>query len=188
MMAMPQLFLTSADPSLGKVDKSSLPQEILMDLLTQSVSNKERLYGGNEPRTNLSEWNYVKTNSAGEVVEIDWSFIHLRGSIDLRWVPLSTEQLAIQGNEFGGLIDFRVLPSALKNLDISNNDYAGSLFLEYLPAHLTYASMSMNEFIGEITLDKLPKSLQLLDISENCLSGSVNFTQLPETLSELYLH
>ena len=67
------LFLFDAmDPSLGRVDKESLPQQSLMEMVIDGISNKEVICrDANEPK-DIKQWKGVKIED-GEVVYIEWN-------------------------------------------------------------------------------------------------------------------
>eukprot|EP00009_Paramoeba_aestuarina_P006514 CAMPEP_0201508510 /NCGR_PEP_ID=MMETSP0161_2-20130828/1864_1 /ASSEMBLY_ACC=CAM_ASM_000251 /TAXON_ID=180227 /ORGANISM="Neoparamoeba aestuarina, Strain SoJaBio B1-5/56/2" /LENGTH=87 /DNA_ID=CAMNT_0047903203 /DNA_START=32 /DNA_END=295 /DNA_ORIENTATION=+ len=85
-MVVLSLFLI--DPSIGRIEKASLPQQTLMELLISDITvNRSAitLYQGD-----ISEWNEVFFE-AGQVVEINWECKKLEGTIDLKWLPPGME-------------------------------------------------------------------------------------------------
>ena len=72
------LFLDAVDPSLSRVDYESLPQQALMEIVIDGITNKQKICGdANEPK-DIEEWNGVEIED-GEVVEIDWEEFDLKG-------------------------------------------------------------------------------------------------------------
>ena len=63
------LFFDTVDPSLGRVDNESLPQQALMEMVIYGIKNKEAICGNPDEKKDIEEWKGVEIED-GEVVEI----------------------------------------------------------------------------------------------------------------------
>ena len=75
-MTFELLFLHAVDPSIGRVDRASLPQQALMEMLIEGITNKEKICGHVDEPRDIEVWKGVSIED-GEVVEIDWSLFDL---------------------------------------------------------------------------------------------------------------
>ncbi|KNH07837.1 hypothetical protein XU18_1544 [Perkinsela sp. CCAP 1560/4] len=73
------IFLNTADASLGRVDRASLPQQALMEMLIEGITNKYEICGDADEPKGIEEWEGV-TIEDGQVVEIAWHLFRLEGS------------------------------------------------------------------------------------------------------------
>ncbi|KNH08114.1 hypothetical protein XU18_1330, partial [Perkinsela sp. CCAP 1560/4] len=118
------LFFNTVDPSLGRVDKESLPQQALMEMVIDGVKNKDEICGdANEPK-DIKEWKGVGIEG-GEVVEIAWRQFRLRGALHLEWLPSSVRKALVSWNKLTGTLDCASLPTSLEKLDIGCNAFTG---------------------------------------------------------------
>ncbi|KNH04683.1 hypothetical protein XU18_4121 [Perkinsela sp. CCAP 1560/4] len=95
------LFFNTFDPSLGRVDKESLPQQALMEMVIDGVKNKEAICGDVDEPKDIKEWKGVGIEG-GKVVEIEWEEFRLRGSLDLQWLPSSVRKFLVRWNNLTG--------------------------------------------------------------------------------------
>ena len=79
------VFLNPAD-SLGKVEKSLLAPETLMDLLIENLENGNKIITNAPYREDFSSWRGVKVKE-GSILGIFWHNFGLQGSMDLQWAP-----------------------------------------------------------------------------------------------------
>ena len=100
-MTFALVFLNTADPSLGRVDRASLPQQALMEMVIEGIANKEKICGDADEPKDIEEWKGV-TIEDGEVVEIAWRQFRLRGALHFEWLPdpLMTRFTADRRNNF----------------------------------------------------------------------------------------
>ena len=84
-MPSPLVVLLAVDPLLGKVDKSTLPQQTLMELFTEGIANREAIFWSNETPEDLSEWKGTFLNEKGEVTRVFWPHMLLEGTVNLKW-------------------------------------------------------------------------------------------------------
>mmetsp|Transcript_17907 Transcript_17907/g.28010 ORF Transcript_17907/g.28010 Transcript_17907/m.28010 type:complete len:248 (-) Transcript_17907:18-761(-) len=182
-------LLVGADPSLGKVDKSSFSQQTLMELFIGSFEPKENIYGSPENEIDILEWQGVDDNmSGGGVNSIFWNFFDLTGSLLLQWLPSTVEELCLTGNELSGSIRLEDLPPMLKELSLNQNWFTGSVQLVGLPESLQVLDLSNNDLCGTVDLDHLPKDLQVLHLSYNRFSGGISLKSIPKNMKALGLH
>ena len=96
-------ILSSLDPSLGRVDKHSLPTQTLMELLVAGI-NSDQFQNDDGSYKDIKDWHGVVVNNVNAPTHIGWTkFFSMQPStIDLAWLPLSIEQVRIPGNRFHG--------------------------------------------------------------------------------------
>mmetsp|Transcript_22253 Transcript_22253/g.34560 ORF Transcript_22253/g.34560 Transcript_22253/m.34560 type:complete len:228 (-) Transcript_22253:2-685(-) len=179
-------------PSLGKVDKASLPQQTLMELLIAQFENMDIIGITKENPKDISEWHGITLNDSGEVTEINWTWGDFGGSIDLQWMPSTLRTADISSDVFSdfrleGTIDLIRLPPVLKSLKLSENRFTGEISLICLPEPMTTLELTFNRLSGPLDLTKLPKHMKRLHLDSNCFTGVTDFSQLPESLTDLRL-
>uniref|UniRef100_A0A7S4PD49 Leucine-rich repeat protein n=1 Tax=Paramoeba aestuarina TaxID=180227 RepID=A0A7S4PD49_9EUKA len=180
------LFIVSADANLGKVDKSMLSPQTLMELLIDGITtNKERI---TQQKPDIEQWFGVIYNDYREITTIQWRFKGLEGTIDLQWLPFTVISVSFQINKLSGEIDLEHLPDGLVDLSTGNNALSGTLNLILLPAHLEELLLHINKFEGSVCLTQLPATLKMLNLSSNALSGTLDVTSLPEGFKHLLVH
>mmetsp|Transcript_9578 Transcript_9578/g.14523 ORF Transcript_9578/g.14523 Transcript_9578/m.14523 type:complete len:232 (-) Transcript_9578:21-716(-) len=177
----------TADSALGKVNKSTLSQQTLMELFIEGISNKELICGSTEDPTRISTWNGLTLSAAFEVVEIRWRYLDLSGSIALQWLPMTTEKLSIERTILGqrklsGTLDFTSLPESLKYLQLVSHYFEGEISLTTLPAKMEYLDVSYNELSGSLDLTSLPWRMRILRLAGNEFSGVADLSNLPKGL------
>ena len=179
------VFLDAVDPSLGRVDLESLPQQALMEMVIEGIENKEKICGDADEPNEIKEWEGV-TIEDGEVVEIDWEQLYLEGSLHLEWLPISVRKFSVGRNrKITGTLDCASLPTSMKMLDIQCNYITGPICLDRLPESMEYLSVFHNQLSGSLKLESLPDTLKDLSADGNEFTGSVDLTQLPAAM--LYL-
>mmetsp|Transcript_22236 Transcript_22236/g.34540 ORF Transcript_22236/g.34540 Transcript_22236/m.34540 type:complete len:235 (-) Transcript_22236:46-750(-) len=182
------LFLASVDVSVGRVDKASCSQATLMELVIGNVENKESIMGTREKPP--KDWNglFTDSNDPESITTFMWSFIRIRGSIALEWLPPTVDACFLDSNSLTGTVNLSCLPDVLRVLDIRGNRLTGSLDLAHLPASVEDLCLSENRFSGSVCLTHLPSGMCRLDISKNELGGCVDLSQLPSKMTTLSLN
>mmetsp|Transcript_18147 Transcript_18147/g.28420 ORF Transcript_18147/g.28420 Transcript_18147/m.28420 type:complete len:238 (-) Transcript_18147:36-749(-) len=182
------MFLTlfTIDPALGKVDKFSLSQEILMDLLTSDITNRDRICKNADDLEKIT-WVGVTPSLKDEIVMISWYQMFLDGPIHLEWLPVTLVLAKISVNRLHGTVNLTNLPETLEEFIISTNDLTGSLKLESLPESMKNLALDQNHFVGSVNLEHLPKRLEYLYLQSNDMDGRVNLTKLPPKMRFLNL-
>mmetsp|Transcript_15506 Transcript_15506/g.24242 ORF Transcript_15506/g.24242 Transcript_15506/m.24242 type:complete len:243 (-) Transcript_15506:40-768(-) len=182
--------LFAIDPSLGKVDRASLPLQALMELLISGITNKDVICRNSESPADISEWEGVSFDGTG-IDSISWSlleFLELCGSLDLQWLPPTLIDIFVVKQELRGSLDLTDLPRTLVNLEMQENQFSGTICLKHLPQTLRKMNIGNNHLSGSLDLTNLPELMKELHLNNNAFEGSINLTKLPKTLLSLYLH
>ena len=93
------VFLDAVDPSLGRVDHESLPDQALMEMVIEGIANKEKICGNPDEPKDIEEWKGV-TVEDDQVVDIDWQRRKLEGSLYLEWLPSTVRGFTVTWNLF----------------------------------------------------------------------------------------
>ena len=160
------LFFNTVDPSLGRVDNESLPQQALMEMVIYGKKNKEKICGDVDEPQGIEEWKGV-TIEDGEVVEIHWDRLRLKGSLHVEWLPSSVRTFVANTNHLTGTVDLASLPTAMKELLLGINAFTGSICLERLPESMVYLSVPYSRLSGSLKLARLPDTLTYLEAYDN---------------------
>ncbi|KNH06899.1 leucine-rich repeat protein [Perkinsela sp. CCAP 1560/4] len=180
------LLLGTVDSSLGRVDRESLPQQTLMEMVIDGITNKEEICGDLDEPKDIEEWNGVLMED-GEVVEINWDERELTGSLHLGWLPSSVRKFNGSMSRLTGTVDLANLPIAMTQLELGLNAFTGSIDIERLPPVMEFLNVSSNELIGSLNLGSLPKAMTDFFAHYNKFSGSIDLSQLPAVLARLSL-
>ena len=188
------LFLAVAvDPALGKIDKSSLPTQTLMEIFIEGIENKEIICGSTEEPTDVDEWEGFKysdehpNEDTEKPFSINWNELDLVGSIDLQWLPSTVSSLQAARNKLGCFLNLTTLPDSIQRLNLSNNVFSGEIDLCHLLADLKELNLTRNQLSGSLHLENLPQSMQSLYVHVNRFSGTVCLRHLPLNLIEVSL-
>jgi len=154
-------FVLSADPALGKVDKSTLSQQTLMELLVAKMESETPIWGSDWNPTIVPAWAKVEH----EIIKIDWFHCELSGSLPIEWLPLSVVYFSVLWNILTGTIDLTCLPDGLVTLTLSSNSFFGYIDLISLPSGLKDLSLNNNNFSCEANFDHLPSSIEHLSVA-----------------------
>ena len=205
-------LLISADAHLGRVDISSLSDQILMEMLFSGSTEKKhnRLLDKDGVFLDVCEWPGVTCNTDEQVVNVckngfrilegsvelayippnvtifTMYYLRLSGTLDTSALPQNMEIFSIRNNDFHGTVEMTQLPAMMKQFVIRSNKFTGSINLEALPNALTHLFLDENKFAGKVSLHCLPPKLEHLDISHNALSGDFYLDNVPEPLEYLY--
>ena len=172
-MSFELVFLNTADPSLGRVDRASLPQQALMEMLIYGKTNKQEICGDADEPKDIEQWEGVILEG-GEVVKIKWNGFKLSGSLHLQWLPSSVRKLVVPWNNLMGTLDLASLPTAMGDLFLGSNAFTGSIVLERLPEGMEEISVRNNKLSGSLKLDSLPDTLTDFTAFDNEFTGSVD--------------
>mmetsp|Transcript_9248 Transcript_9248/g.14029 ORF Transcript_9248/g.14029 Transcript_9248/m.14029 type:complete len:228 (-) Transcript_9248:26-709(-) len=179
-------FLLFTDSSLGKVDKGSLSEETLMELLIEGITTgKERICGSRDNPLEVHQWSGLMFNDGNEILKIGWEQLWLQGSIQLQWLPRAVTHFVIWGNALSGSLDFTDLPPNIFMLSFHSNRFEGTIDLSNLPKSLETISLTNNRLSGNLDLSHLPDGIRRLYLNENAFEGQIDFTTLPESLKLL---
>mmetsp|Transcript_24023 Transcript_24023/g.37421 ORF Transcript_24023/g.37421 Transcript_24023/m.37421 type:complete len:264 (-) Transcript_24023:9-800(-) len=185
-MSAPALIL-STNLSLGKVDKQSLSQQTLMELLIQDLSNTETICGSGDSPKDILDWKGLRFNPFHKVTHINWHSRNLEGSFPLEWVPPTVQSLQVCMNDLHSTIPMSALSARLSDLNLRENAFFGTLDLDGLPPHMESLNVKKNRLSGTLSLIRLPKTLEKLYLGSNNFDGTVTLTHLPDKLAILSL-
>uniref|UniRef100_A0A7S4KL04 Leucine-rich repeat protein n=1 Tax=Paramoeba aestuarina TaxID=180227 RepID=A0A7S4KL04_9EUKA len=171
---LPQMFVsvTAIDDVLGKVEKSSLSQQTLMELLIQNTEEKANVCRDEASPAEATKWYGIISDKREQVTHLLWGYKSLRGSIQLEWLPLRVVSVQLNNNGFVGTVCLTELPESLLRLSLSDNKFQGAVDLRRLPNRLELLQLELNGFSGETDFTQLPVSLKLLNVSSTKLSGT----------------
>ena len=214
-MCVFQLFLC-ADPSLGRVDYSSLSDQTLMEMLIECLDDetKAEYQDTDGLYLDVCDWSCTKCDDEERVIEISlespqvsgslelcyvppnvkvikarsmWNHSKLSGSADLTHLPEGIGGIDLRGNELTGEIDSTKLPEAMVELYLGQNQFTGKVDLTNLPGGIRGLYLDNNQLTGKIDLTQLPKGMHVLRLQYNQFTGEIDLTKLPEAMVELYL-
>jgi len=196
------VFSLAADPSLGKIDKSTISQQTHMELLIEHITNKKRIqgledagsgsesggeHGAKEDSCDITLWTGLTFDASGNITEINWTGYKIEGSLSLKWLPISVHSLRVFMNRLSQSIDWAVLPEGIQSLIFAANALFGEVTWDYLPRRLVRMFLDRNKLSGSIHLENLPETLMHLNIGYNSFTGTVCLTKLPQSLGTLYI-
>jgi len=177
--------LYCVDPSLGKVDKASLPQQTLMELFIDGITNKEVICG--LPPKDVAEWPGVAVNAMNDVTALKWAGRRLEGSLNLEWLPVTVSVVRVLFNKLSGSLNLSSLPTKVVMFCASANAFTGSVALYQLPSRMQDMLVNNNRLSGTLDLQNLPVSMKSLRLNRNNFHGTVNLMCLPDGLHTLFL-
>ena len=205
--------LLTADPSLGRIDRSLLSDQALMELLFEGMRADKKAFFQDENGDfiAISEWDCVKSideyvseiriaRSLFTEKQFPFEFVpqrvrvflsrscRLHGTLDPSLLPVNLTLFSVEGNKLHGSVQLKSFPDKLRLIDISKNAFSGSLDLSTLPESIIRFNASANAFSGEISLNELPSAMQKLHLNANALSGSISIQKLPSQFTHLYLN
>ena len=143
-MILELVFLDAVDPSLGRVDLESLPQQALMEMVIEGIANKEKICGDVDEPKDIEEWKGVSIED-GQVVEIDWSRFDLEGSLHFEWLPSFVWKFLVGWNNVTGTLDLASLPRTIKNLYLGYNAFTANP----TKGHLSVVGWTSTPVLGE---------------------------------------
>uniref|UniRef100_A0A7S4KSB0 Leucine-rich repeat protein n=1 Tax=Paramoeba aestuarina TaxID=180227 RepID=A0A7S4KSB0_9EUKA len=180
-------FVSTADPSLGKIDKTTMSQQTLMELLIDGITNKAIICGSAEDPWNIANWEGISLNHSGEVTRIEWSWYDPDGSLALEWLPSTVEKFEVFHSIFSatwltGTINLTSLPDLMESLSLYGSNLTGEVALRSLPSKMEILDLRNNKFFGAVDLRSLPSTLDTLRLSRNDFEGVTDFSRLPTAL------
>jgi len=192
------LIATIDSSNLGRINKASLPQQTLMEILTQELSGNgffQEVGGGYR---DIRTWTGVAV-SDGDVVSIDWrheenvaarpwsNILSKFGSIDLQWIPSTVRVFDIGNLALRGSVVTSSLPRGMESFNLAGNNFFGDFFLGGLPDMLKRCHVNNNELTGSLQLENLPRGLLQVSLSANRFWGTINLTKLPDGMTRCLL-
>ncbi|KNH04549.1 hypothetical protein XU18_4233 [Perkinsela sp. CCAP 1560/4] len=67
------VYFACADNGIGRVDRSMVSQQDLMELFIFGLNEPEKICGNRDDPDDVCEWKGVICNADGEVEEFEWS-------------------------------------------------------------------------------------------------------------------
>ena len=207
-------FLT-IDPSLGRIDRSMLSDQVRMELLFEGMrfAFKGGIQDKNGDFKEISEWHSIECAGGRvtriklirqsfnglheqfsfefippQLTEFSAIFSNLHGTLDTSILPLDLVLFIVKKNKLHGSIILRSFPQKLQKINISMNDFCRSLDLSCLPASTQVFDARQNVFSGEISLNYVPPMIEELWLDHNKLKGPILSKTLPNSLTHLSLH
>ncbi|KNH07306.1 hypothetical protein XU18_1838 [Perkinsela sp. CCAP 1560/4] len=105
-------FINSADSSLGRMDYASLPQHVLMEIIS----------GGREEPKYASGWEGVEIDSeTQDVIRMKWNAWNLQDSIDVQWISATVSKGFPICNNFSGTVDFTRFSAGMMSISRCHN-------------------------------------------------------------------
>ena len=74
-------FFVAYDDGIGRVDRSTLPQQTLMELFIFGLNEPEEICRSRDDPADVCEWEGVNCNADGEVAEFEWNNEHQAGTL-----------------------------------------------------------------------------------------------------------
>ena len=179
-----QLFF-SVDPSLGRVDYSSMSDQALMEMLIEGFDDetKKEYQDTDGMYRDVCEWQSFQCDEDHRVIEVSIASCYVIGSLELCYVPPKMKLLNISPwngkGELTGSADLTHLPEGMESLSLNNNTLTGEIDLTSLPDGMIHLYLCNNYFTGEIDLTQLPHRMTTLFLNNNQLSGSLVIKNLP---------
>ena len=195
------LYHFLAVDSAGRVDKTSIPQQTLMELLLMECTALKPMQTPSGDTMDITEWNGVRFDG-DDVTEIMWrgrgviaadiappscALMRSFGTIDLAWIPDTVRTFCIIHLRLEGTLYPLQLPRRLSYLNCNGNKLAGSCSLDGMPANITHIDVGHNRLSGLLDIPALPDTVELFNCSFNKFSGSFSLEILPAALQCIHL-
>ena len=187
------LALLTADTSRpSKINRINFSQQTLLEMLVDGITDKKlfqiRKYPWKAPEFKpICSWKGVNCTASQDVESVDWNGLNLRGTLDIRFLPLTLIALRARENMLQGSLPFEDLPPSIQTLSLQSNEFMGTVNLTVLPEEIRGIYLRANRLCGSIDLTQLPQSLQILSLSDNELSGSLLIHDLSENIQLMHL-
>ena len=181
--------LLTIDPSLGRFDPGSLPDQVLMELLVDGMNeDRKRMFQDNSGTfTDVSEWPGVQCDD-DRVTSVDFdTYRYNEEPFPFAYVPRLAEKFSITLGNLHGTLDPSLLPVDLKEFSVFSNELHGSIDCDAFPKNMTHIVLGGNEFCGSLKLSSLPRSIAIFQADNNNFSGEVELNDLPPAMECLFL-
>ena len=204
MFSALQLTFLSVDSAAGRVDKYTMSEQSLMELLVAEMKDLRHYKDRNGDFRDIEQWHNLKFEN-GSVVEIKFFYDNesliwspgeaggnyreskLGGSVDFQWVPTLVRKIEFEALGLTGTLETYVLPPHLGVLLLSCNMLSGTFSVEGLPRKLREVSIEANRFHGPLALRELPPRIELFLVGGNRFSGTVDLKNLARSIISLDL-
>ena len=182
----------SVDPTLGRVDYSSLSDQTLMELLVDGFDDetKKRYQDKDGMYLDVCKWSCAACDDDQRVIKVNIKTENVSGSLELYYVPPKVEYLfasSCRNGRLTGSVDLTQLPGGIQDVHLNRNRLTGEIDLTQLPDGMSCVYLQNNRLTGEINLTQLPDGMGYLYLQKNQLTGEIDLTQLPEGMVALNL-
>ena len=191
------LQLLTIDPALGRLDYDSLPDQTLMEMLFDGLSDdaKRVFHDSNGNFKDVCDWAPCDVPLSGINCRDDhvWYIVFREGKdfgtkqFPFNFIPLNVKVLMLESCGLHGTLDTTLLPRNLEILSVFDNSLCGTIAWNMLPRGLYDMSISTNFFSGRIILADLPRGLDVFYASWNKFSGEIAFSDLPDEIDKIHL-
>ena len=193
-------FISCADTDgFGRVDLSSLSDQTLMELLVGDIQRNTMLRDSEGEFLEIHSWNGLTFSDTGELLDIDFDaeavmdghddvvsyIVGPKGSIDLKWIPMTVRYFTIVDLALEGVVETRELPEHLEYFDISANIFRGTFCIASLPQKIQSVKIASNLLDGTLDMVHLPPHVTLFVAEFNRFHGSLDFSDLPKNIVTL---
>eukprot|EP00009_Paramoeba_aestuarina_P008499 CAMPEP_0201518728 /NCGR_PEP_ID=MMETSP0161_2-20130828/9490_1 /ASSEMBLY_ACC=CAM_ASM_000251 /TAXON_ID=180227 /ORGANISM="Neoparamoeba aestuarina, Strain SoJaBio B1-5/56/2" /LENGTH=106 /DNA_ID=CAMNT_0047916577 /DNA_START=116 /DNA_END=433 /DNA_ORIENTATION=+ len=97
-----------------------------MELLIAGITeNREKISGPIGSSDDITNWRGITCNGDHDVIAVNGFNQHLKGTIDLEWLPPTTENVDLGCNYLSGTLDLENLPDVLTKLLLYGNKFVG---------------------------------------------------------------
>ena len=193
-------LLFAVDPTLGRLDYSSLSDQARMEIVVENLNASCMFRNRNDtPESyyhDVCNWRGVTCNADGIVTKfqlclydlpVSDSFFHRIGD-DIGGDAFITESLTDREEMYqGGSIAMEFLPDSVRVFKLKLLAAKGTLETMKLPHSLERFIVDGNRLHGTVDFCTLPKGLTEFVLSGNEFLGSCDFSLLPESLATLDL-
>eukprot|EP00009_Paramoeba_aestuarina_P002406 CAMPEP_0201507342 /NCGR_PEP_ID=MMETSP0161_2-20130828/1033_1 /ASSEMBLY_ACC=CAM_ASM_000251 /TAXON_ID=180227 /ORGANISM="Neoparamoeba aestuarina, Strain SoJaBio B1-5/56/2" /LENGTH=188 /DNA_ID=CAMNT_0047901679 /DNA_START=24 /DNA_END=589 /DNA_ORIENTATION=+ len=176
----------SWDSSIGKVDKSTLSDQTLMELFIEKIENKGIIYGNHSTPPSITTWCSLQKADDDTIIAILWSRFLLVGTLRFEWLPSTICEVKMGSNCLSGSINLLELPDRLEHLTMWSNRLVGTIDLHRLPPAMVHLDLAMNKLSGTLNLEHLPDALQKLYLTENAFEGTVNLMSAAAEIAKTF--
>ena len=190
---------------LARADKSTLSEQVCMELFIARLRNPVVFRGANGSFRDVHTWEGVSLDEKGRVTSIFWdentgmNYVNLddtestsgaavsSGCVDLEWLPAHLRHLVLFFLELGGEVNTYLLPQQLETFNIGGNAFQSTFDTRELPPSMVDIHIEGNQLFGGLDLANLPPSLRKFCAMWNYFTGSADLSNLPRTLKLLCL-
>ena len=138
------VFFACADDGIGKFDRLTASQQILMELFIFGLKKPEKICGSRDNLADVCEWEGVNCNADGEVEEFEWVRKQQHGTVGFEFLPCSMKTVRMYANALSGTIELPDLPGKMEIVSFTCNKLTGSLDLDRLPSNVQTLDLSIN--------------------------------------------
>ena len=185
------LLCQSMDSALGKVDRNSMTQQSLMEILVSEWKEQSNFQASNGDFFDATKWRGIKCDIEDNIVSVSWiDWFWARnegGTLDLQWLPCTVTRFAVTGSRLEGTVDMISLPRNLEYLFLDRNDLYGTIDIPSAPNPIKKLILYENHFHGTLNLLCIPPHAEVIQLNNNKFHGCVVIGNLPPSLRDLCL-